>query len=149
MTYLRNLARKVAGRLLFWARPDQLEVVTHLIMHTASLEIPHGESLDLAPMKGCCGPFRLSGNGLPVFKYRVFDPAVEIEGRRRLEAHFVEVIVEISKPDRIHFRAQIDSKTNDPELHERNILVKEKYKDPFFKLSAHLFGYFPFHRKVS
>jgi hypothetical protein len=134
MTCLKNLARKLADRLLDWTPPSQDELVLALTLNTASLEIPPGEFRELAPLKGCCGPFKLSGNALPVFTYTVFEKSI---------MEFIQVRVEISKPDRITFYSTIDS-TTAPELHGQEVETKEKYKQPFHQLAQHLFRYFPF-----
>ena len=134
--WLKRKARELAAWLLEWARPFQDELVLSLVLNTASLGLDKGDYVELAPLPGCCGPFRLSGNSLPVFEYRVFEKAI---------MEFIHVRVEVAKPDRISFIATIDS-TTAPERHGEKVEVKEKYKEPFEKLALHLFRYFPYPR---
>ncbi len=137
ISWLRRLERYLAPR----TAPHPDELVTSLILHTASLELAKGEFIELAPIKGCCGPFKLSGNCLPVFEYIVFDKTAPME--------FIKVRVEISKPDRIEFSAAIESiHTSDPKRHGEILEVKQRFKEPFEKLALHLFHYFPYHRKT-
>lgn len=114
------------------ALPYNDELVLSLILNTASLELGKDEYVELAPLKGCCGPFKLSGNGLPVFEYIVFEKSI---------MEFIKVRVEISRPDRIDFSSKIES-TSAPERHGEEIETKDKYKRPFNELSLHLFQYF-------
>lgn len=128
--------RKLALGVNQLARPYPDEIVSHLIMHTAALELPKREYVEFAPIKGCCGPIRLSGNCLPVFEYRMFE-------KKLME--FIQVRVEVSKPDRIEYQCTIDSVTA-PERHGEPVDVAERYKEPFEKLTRYLFDYFPFYR---
>lgn len=138
MKILVNWARAVQNYLSKWTNPAIDELVSSLIRNTASLELAREEFLELAPIRGCCGPFRLSGNSLPVFEYIVFEKKI---------MEFVKIRVEVSKPDRMEFQATIESaKTSDPKRHGEVIEVKAKYREPFGKLSWHLFNYFPYYR---
>lgn len=137
LDHIKRKLRGFAEWLLLKAKPHRYEMVLVLVLNTASLEIPHGEYIELAPIKGTCGPFRLSGNSLPVFEYRVFEKAL---------MEFIAIRVEVARPDRISFLATIDS-TTAPELHGQPILVKERYKEPFYQLVQHLYRYFPYCRK--
>ncbi len=134
------LKAKIQGWLYKWIEPSQELLVLSLTLNAARLALGKGEFIALAPIKGCCGPFRLSGNSLPVFDYRVFDKGM---------MEFVAVRVEVSKPDRIEFLATIDSiKTSDPKRHGEVVSVTDKYKAPFNLLAGHLFRYFPLYREV-
>lgn len=113
-------------------------LVSSLVLHTANLELLKNEYVELAPMKGCCGPFKLSGASLPVFEYTVFEKEI---------MEFVKVRVEISKPNRIEYVATIDSVTA-PKRHGELLPMKDKYKQPFQNLAASLYDYFPFYRKT-
>lgn len=119
----------------------KLELVLALTLQTAALELTKSEYLELAPVRGMCGPFRLSGNSLPVFEYRVFDPR-----KKPFMMEFIKVRVEVSKPDRIHYIATIDSKgSQDPKRHGEEVPIIAKYREPFEFLSEQLFKYFPFY----
>lgn len=119
----------------FWrkAEPPRDWLVLALTLHTASLEMRKDDYTELAPVKGMCGPFRLYGNSLPVFIYRVFEKSI---------MEFIQVRVEVSKPDRIEFFSTIDSVTA-PERHGEAVETKERYKQPFFILARNLYRYFP------
>lgn len=111
-----------------------------LIMHTASLELAKHEYIELAPVTGMCGPCKLSGNSLPVFEYRVFDPR-----KKPFMMEFVKVRVEVSKPDRIQFIAKIDSEGSvDHARHGEEVEALPMYREPFYRLATHLFRYFPY-----
>lgn len=115
--------------------------VLAMTLQTASLELSKDEYLEMAPVSGVIGPFRLSGNSLPVIEYRVFDPR-----KKPFMMEFVKVRVEISKPARVYFSACIDSKGSaDPARHGEEVEVLPKYKEPFERLAAALFNYFPFY----
>jgi len=121
----------------------RLELVLALTLHTSALELAKNEYIELAPLPGVCGPFKLSGNSLPVFEYRIFDPR-----KKPFMMEFIKVRVEISKPDRIHYIAKVDSQGSaDPIRHGEEVPVLDKYKEPFEKLSEHLFRYFPYYRQ--
>jgi hypothetical protein len=131
-SYLKHLLWKFQSHLLKYAEPEKDYLISYLIMNCASLELSKGEFVEFAPIRGCCGPFKLYGNGLPSFKYTVFSkPMME----------FISVRVEISKPDRIDFIAQIES-TTAPERNGEVVPVIDKYKEPFNQLSKHLYRYF-------
>lgn len=135
--WLKEKIRALAYWLLKWAKPYQDQIVLSLVLNTASLELAPGEWIELAPIQGTCGPFRLSGNSLPVFNYRVFDKSM---------MEFVHVRVEVARPDRISYSAAIES-TSAPERDGEEVHIKDKYKEPFEKLSLHLFRYFPFYKR--
>lgn len=117
-------------------------LVSYLVCHTAALELVKNEYVELAPLGGICGSFRLYGNFLPVFEYRVFDVR-----KNPIMMEFIKVRVEISKPSSIRYICTIDSKeTEDPLRHNETVEVLQKYKDPFEKLCTHLSQYFPFWR---
>lgn len=132
---IKHLALKLIAYLSRFTAPHREDLVLSLILNTASLELKKGEYVELAPIKGVCGPFKLSGNSLPTFKYTVFHkPMME----------FVEVTVEVSSPERIHFIARVDSKhTDDPKAHGLELPVTDKFKEPFSRLALHLYSYFP------
>jgi hypothetical protein len=102
-------------------------------MHVSCLELAIGEIVELAPLKGLCSPFELSGNGLPVFEYVMFEKSI---------MEFVRVRVEVSRPERIQFRTTISS-TTAPERHGEVIETVARYKAPFHLLARHLYRYFP------
>ncbi len=138
MMRLKNLAIKFLNYMNNEVPlPPQEETVFMLIHRTASLELSKGEYVELAGIRGCCGPFKLSGNSLPVFEYTVFEKSI---------MEFIKVRVEVSKPNRIEFIATIDS-TTAPERHGEKVEVKDKYKEPFEILVGHLVKYFPFASK--
>lgn len=120
------------GRLAYELTPGHEQLVFKLVHDTLNLELAN-ESVKFAPLKGIYGPFTLSGNGLPKFHYRVFDQSL---------MEFVLVFVELSKPARIEFFAQIEAK--ELEL-VKKVEVKEKYKEPFFALAHQLYRYFPYY----
>ena len=138
---IQRFAFWLLQKLKRWALPHPDSFVLAMTLQTAALELTKGDYIELAPIKGCCGPFKLSGNSLPVFEYIVFE-------KKLME--FILIRVEISKPDRIQFRATIESKnTGDPVRHGEEVECKASYKAPFELLSWHLFQYFPFYLKQS
>lgn len=130
---MKKYIRKLIEWLKGYARAEQDELVSYLIRNTASLALKKEEYVEFAPIKGTCGVIRLSGNSLPCFVYTVFEKKI---------MEFIEVRVEVSKPDRIHFSSQI--KSTDQTQHGKEVETKEKYKEPFLVLANHLFQYFPF-----
>jgi hypothetical protein len=120
-----------------WANPSPEEICLSLVLYTASLEIPKGTFLDFRPMKGMCGPAKLTGNGLPVFTYTVFEKKI---------MEFIKVQVEISRPDRINFTSTIDSHTA-PERNGEVIECIARYQAPFYELAKNLCRYFPYYPK--
>ncbi len=120
----------------------RMEFVLSLTLQTAALELAKQEYIEMSPLPGMCGPFRLSGNSLPVIEYRVFDPR-----KKPFMMEFIKVRVEVSKPDRIHYIATIDSHgSQDAARHGEEVPVLDKYREPFEKLSGYLRNYFPFYR---
>jgi hypothetical protein len=138
LDHIKRKLRAFAEWLLFKCPQNQLEIVLSLVLNTASLELKPWDSVELAPIKGCCGPFKLYGNSLPVITYRVFEKAI---------MEFILVRVEIARPDRITYLAKIDSVTA-PERHGESVEVKPKYKEPFQKLALQLFRYFPLYKTI-
>lgn len=131
-----GLLRKLRDYLDGVTAPPQDELVLALVMKTASLELAKGETVELAPLKGCTGPFRLSGNGLPVFEYMMFEKKI---------MEFILVRVEVSKPDKIEFITTIYARkesSTSPELHGSPIETTERYKAPFNRLALYIFQYF-------
>jgi hypothetical protein len=143
--FMRWLGEKCISIFDPWLRPDIAEVVFSIVYHTIALELARDEFVELAPINGTCGPFKLSGNGTPVISYVVFDG--NLDDRASLVGRvmeFIQVRVEISKPDRIEYKAFIESKnTVDNARHGEEVLCKGKYKKPFEVLSRHLWRYFP------
>ncbi len=133
MKMIRKLARRFRDFLDRHSYPFKDELVLRLVLHTSSLEMAPTEFREFAPLPGCCGPFKLSGSSLPVFQYIVFEKSI---------MEFIDVRVEVSRPERIEYSATINS-TTAPERHGETVKVKEIYKDPFIVLSRHLFRYFP------
>lgn len=133
----KKVAHKIVGKLSKYTRASQEELVLSLVLNTASLALVKGEYVELAPIRGTCGTFKLTGNSLPLFTYRVFEKKI---------MEFIEVKVEVSKPDRIHFASTIDS-TTAPKEHGKEVETKDKYKEPFWALADSLYRYFPFVRK--
>ena len=134
---MKEFLRKLISKLEYYTKPDDLDLVTHLIMHTASLELYKHEYAVLAPVKGCTGPIKLMGNSLPVFEYNVFDKSI---------MEFIKVRVELAKPDTIRFICTIDS-TTAPERHGEVRETTEAFKKPFYLLAYHIYRYFPLHTK--
>lgn len=137
MKFIIDKIRQFQYYLDRFTKPHPEEVVLSLVLHTAALELAPGDFIELAPVKGCCGPFRLEGNSLPSFTYRVFEKKI---------MEFIQVRVEISRPDRIEYTCTIDS-TTAPERHGEIIETIDKYKTPFEMLSLYLFRYFPYYRR--
>lgn len=132
---IKKLLNRLHEILTRWTAPDREDLVLSLVLHTASLELAKDEYWALAPIKGTCGPFMLTGNSLPVFTYRVFD-------KKLME--FIHMRVEVARPNRIDFFAQIES--TDKKAHGKEVEVKPKYQEPFLTLITHLYRYFPFYR---
>ncbi len=118
-----------------WLKPPIEMLVAQTIFNTASLELTKDEYIELAPIRGTCGTFKLSGTSLPVFEYKVFEKKV---------MEFIHVRVEMSSPDRIEFKATIDS-TTAPERHGEEVECVSAYKRPFDMLILQLFKYFPYY----
>lgn len=138
----KSLKVKKVGSSQQRERLEKLNLILALTLQTASLELKKNEYIELAPVLGMCGTCRLSGNSLPVFEYRVFDPR-----KKPFMMEFIKVRVEISKPDRIQYIATIDSHgSHDPARHGEVVPVLEKYMEPFQKLSGFLKAYFPYYR---
>lgn len=114
-------------------KKTQEEVVMSLILNTAALALEKGKHVELAPIKGTCGNIKLSGNSLPTFVYIVFEKKI---------MEFIEVRVEVSKPDRVQYFSKIVS--SDEKANGKSVETKEKYKQPFLKLCDSLTTYFPF-----
>jgi hypothetical protein len=135
---MRKLLLSFIAWLSRFVRPDDELLATALVINVSQLAIPHGEWLELAGLKGCCGNIRLSGNSLPVFEYRVFEKSL---------MEFIAVRVEVALPDRIRFVSRIDSQyTQDPKRHGEEVETKERYKQIFYQLATHLHAYFPYPR---
>ena len=114
-------------------KPPTLEnLVTSIVLNTANLELDREEEVHLAGLKGMCGSVKLTGNSLPTFRYTLFDKEL---------MEFIEVRVEISRPNRMEWISRISSQEGCPETE-----TKDKYKDPFLRLAAHLYLYFPLTR---
>jgi hypothetical protein len=114
-------------------KPSLEEIVLSLVLNTAALGLQKNQYVELAPIKGTCGNFKLSGNSLPNFVYTVFEKKI---------MEFIEVRVEVSRPDRIQFTSKI--KSTDEKQHGKEVETIEKYKEPFYKLANHLYRYFPY-----
>ncbi len=132
----RNLLIKLKNWLVLKTGPRHDELVSYLIMHTASLALMKTEFVEFAPLCGVCGVIKLSGNSLPVFEYLIFDKKAPME--------FIKIRVEVAKPDRIKFISQIQS--TDPQFDGKFVETKEWFKEPFNQLLHHLYCYFPFTR---
>lgn len=130
--YLVEGAETVIDLLSLITSPYDDEIVTKLVMNTCSLELVKKEYVELAPLPGCCGPFKLFGNGLPVIEYTVFEKEI---------MEFILVRVEIAKPATINFISRISSDTA-PQRHGEEVVTKEKYTVPFYTLAIHLYRYF-------
>jgi hypothetical protein len=130
---LKHVLRRFIAFLSQYDRPYSNELVLALTLNTAQLGLMKNEYVEFAPLKGVCGTFKLTGNALPCFLYTVFEKKI---------MEFIEVRVEVSKPDRIHFSSKIVS--TDPKFNGKEVETTDKYKAPFNALAAHLFNYFPF-----
>ncbi len=133
--FITKHQRTVTDWLDPWLKPPLEMLVAQTIFNTASLELAKGEYIELAPMRGTCSTFKLSGTSLPVFEYKVFE-------KKLME--FVHIRVEMSRPNRIEFWATIDSSTA-PELHGKEVECKDAYRKPFDMLILQLFRYFPYY----
>lgn len=134
----RYLARKITGWFEAWSAPPLEELILKFILNTASLRLMKLEHVELAPILGTCGNFKLEGSSLPVCTYLVFEKKI---------MEFVEVRVEVSRPNRLEFISKISS-TTAPERHGEQIECTEKYKEPFMKLLRWTFPYFGLTRKA-
>ncbi len=103
MNFFIRWLRVLQVYLSRFTQPRPEELVLSLILNTASLGLQKGQYVELAPIKGTCGSFKLSGNSLPRFEYTVFD-------KTKGMMEFITVIAEISKPDRIEFHSVINAK---------------------------------------
>lgn len=135
MTLFKRIARWLYSKLGVYLLPERDALILHLVLHTAALELKKGEYRELAPLKGCTSPIRIYGNSLPVFEFLMFEKPI---------MEFVKVRVEVARPDRISFRATIESKGNeDNARHGEEIEVTARHKAVFEQLSRHLWDYFP------
>lgn len=133
---LKKCLVKVRDQLDKLCVPEQDEIVLRLVLNTSSLELAKHEVVELAPLKGLCGPFRLSGNALPVFEYLMFEKSI---------MEFVQVRVEVARPDIIRYITTIYAKPESstaPERHGEVIETTDRYKKPFQQLALHLYRYF-------
>lgn len=143
--YKANLKGKAALREVVdavspFTDPDKDELVRSLVMNTAALELTKGQHIELAPIRGTCGAFTLTGNSLPVFTYRVFEKQL---------MEFIKVVVEVARPGQIRFLCTIDSEgTQDPVNHGKEVECRDAYKTPFNRLARSLFTYFPYYRTM-
>lgn len=112
---------------------DHEEIVRTIILNTSALALEKDRYVEFAPITGTCGNVKLSGNSLPIFSYTVFEKKI---------MEFIQVTVEISKPETIAFSSKI--KSEDPNFDGKKVPTIEKYKRPFFKLATQLVQYFPF-----
>lgn len=129
----KKLVKWLLDKLTLWSIPDREDLVMHLISHVSFLAIPKQKCVYFSPVARMCGEICLSGNGLPVFEYTMFDKRI---------MNFVRVRVELSKPGRIHFSGQV-FKDPDPETDEMPVEMDSFYRDPFYLFASHLFRYFP------
>jgi hypothetical protein len=134
---MKKFIRWLIEWLEWFVIPSQQELVSHLVLHTSCLEMMKHEYTLLAPVKGCCGPFKLSGNALPVLEYIVFHKPI---------MEFIQVRVEVGRPDKMKFICTISSDSA-PERHGEAIETREAFERPFRILIAHLFRYFPLYIK--
>src|SRR5690349_4987970 len=104
--HLQNLRKRFVLWLMYKFGPSDEELVRALILNTCTIELLKNQHIELAPIQGCCGTFQLSGNGLPVVTYLVFEKKI---------MEFIKVRVEIRKPDVMQFYTTIDARgTEDP-----------------------------------
>jgi hypothetical protein len=129
----KQALRRIVAFLRQYDRPYQDEIVLSLTLNTAQLGLMKNEYVEFAPLPGVCGTFRLTGNALPCFTYTVFEKKI---------MEFIEVRVEVSKPDRIHFVSKIVS--TDEDTNGKEVETTERYQAPFNQLALNLFTYFPF-----
>src|ERR1043165_7141436 len=112
------------------------EVISYLSLHTASLELPNHQYQVLAAVPGMVGRWvSVSGGALPVFTYLVFDKGM---------MEFIRVRVELSRPNRIQYLAQIAAP--DAESNSSNgeaVTAVDAYRKPFRRLVKRLFRYYP------
>lgn len=137
MNRLKKKIKLYFARLaLRLSAPSVAEMVRVIVSNTASLELVKDEVVKLP----VCGPemfshITLTGNSLPVFIYQVFN-------RKLME--FILVRVEISLPDRIHYRAFLCDQFPIPK-EETECL--DYYRKPFELLLINLFNYWPLRKK--
>lgn len=130
---MKDFLRRVIAYLSQYTRASDEELVLALVLNTAQLALKKDEYVEFAAIKGTCGTFKLSGNSLPSFHYTVFE-------KKLME--FVEINVQVSRPNRITFSSRI--KSEDKVQDGKEVETKDKYKEPFLTLTQHLFNYFPF-----
>lgn len=91
----------------------------------------------LAPTSGSVGPLSLTGTGLPTVYYKVFEKKI---------MEFIQVRVELCRPDKIRFFATIDS-TTAPERHGEVVKIQSKYEKPFWVMAYNVYKYWPIYRE--
>jgi hypothetical protein len=131
---IRRLCRYLSKWFGQYCVPNQEEMVRNIILGVTSLGLSPEDKAYLAPINGVCGPFVITGNSLPIFRYLVFDKEIR---------QFVRIKVEISKPDRITYQGTIESESIAPELHGKIHPVADRYKRPFQNMCKHIYHYFP------
>lgn len=121
-----------------WALNDQQTLETNLKLRLgcASLNITLDDWVEFAPLHGTNGVIKMWGVTAPTFQYTVFERSIMC---------FVQVTVVVGKPDKFHYRAQIQS-PEDALTDGQPIAVKNEYKLPFLRLAYNLARYFPFAR---
>lgn len=131
-----KLTRRLASSIIEYLTPltvlKQPQLITNLVLCCSSLGIPLGSRVAFAAVGGSCGSISLMGSTCPTFRYVVFDKKI---------MQFVEVFVEVSRPNRIEY---ICRTFNDPEGPSQELEMKDQYKKPFLLLCSHISRYFPF-----
>lgn len=135
MSFRSGIKKLIAWLQGFVPITDE-DLVRSLVLNTAALELERDHYVEFAPIQGTCGTFKCTGNSLPTFTYTVFEKKI---------MEFIEVRVEVARPDRIQFLARI--KSTDKAQDGKDVEVTERYKAPFMKLAHQLYQYYPFPRK--
>lgn len=108
--------------------------VLKLTISCASLQMTQDDWVEFSPLPGTCGVIKMRGSVNPTFQYTTFDRSIMC---------FVRVTVEVSKPAKINYFAQILS-PEDANTEAVSVRVREEYKIPFQVLMNKLMAYFPF-----
>lgn len=136
---MKRLKRKLKAWLARWAlvlsAPPKSDLVKNIVCGTAALELLKEQSRTLPPFDGMYSHIVLTGNSLPVFTYQVFSKGL---------MEFILVRVEVSLPDRIHYRAFICEEF--PKA-KKEIECLDSYCKPFELLLINLYNYWPLRKK--
>ncbi len=118
--------------------------IAQICMNMAGLQLEKEEFISIVtpPGEGVVRGFgmRCKGGLWPTFTYIVFDAQL---------MEFIEVTVEVSRPDTIRYLAKIICEHKSESTHNKEVEIKEYYKAPFLKILKLFYFYFPLYNNFS